>query len=374
VAISLSGGNDSTLVAACAARLLPELNPDNPRLRSFSYVFDEYPECDERRFIEPVVASYDIDACYIPADDKWSFADLGRRPVRWDYLWTSCYAQLPIAVAEATRQAGCRTLLNGDYGDALFSGASYFAADLFYSGQLGALLSFARQIPRGQRRQTLFDHGLRLLIPERLKRIYRSARRRPWAPTLQGLSATRLRETQRIRKAARLPTSCAALSPGRRPRCASLLEASWPNAKGAARAGLHAPMAVESCSPYFDRRLVEFVLAVPQEQIAAPGRWRRLQRAAMRRLLPAEVVERTSKTGYAALLRAGLGDKAREKAVNLLEAPLAVEHDWIDASWLTAALAFRRPTDNDLYALSQCLHLELWLRALQDHTSARSSP
>ncbi len=55
VGISLSGGHDSTLIAASTARQLPNSKIQQSQLMSFSYVFEKLKECDERKYIEPVV-------------------------------------------------------------------------------------------------------------------------------------------------------------------------------------------------------------------------------------------------------------------------------------------------------------------------------
>jgi len=76
VGISLSGGYDSTLLAAIAASQLSGSRSEGRRLKSFSYVFDHFPDCDESEYIKPVVEQYDLDATYVNADQLWTFAVL----------------------------------------------------------------------------------------------------------------------------------------------------------------------------------------------------------------------------------------------------------------------------------------------------------
>ena len=81
VGISLSGGLDSPSLAAIAAELLPASNAQQERLLSFSYVFDELTECDEREYIIPVVEKLGLDANYVVSDNQWTLKDLSSWPV-----------------------------------------------------------------------------------------------------------------------------------------------------------------------------------------------------------------------------------------------------------------------------------------------------
>ena len=102
VGLSLSGGYDSTLLAAIAARQLADSRPSTA-LKSFSYVFDRFKECDERQYIMPVVSRYQVDATYINADKLWTFSKLPEQTIHRDFLWTNCYSQLPEAIAAAAQ-------------------------------------------------------------------------------------------------------------------------------------------------------------------------------------------------------------------------------------------------------------------------------
>lgn len=135
VGLSLSGGLDSTLLAALATGLLPESNLPQRRLKTFSYVFDELKSCDERAYIQPVVDHLGLAAASTPCDDKWALKDLARWPMERDTIWNDAYSWLVVAVAEAARSAGCRVLLSGQYGEVLFLGGHYWAAELIRAGR-----------------------------------------------------------------------------------------------------------------------------------------------------------------------------------------------------------------------------------------------
>ncbi|MFZ1575487.1 MAG: asparagine synthase-related protein, partial [Chromatiaceae bacterium] len=192
IGLSLSGGLDSTLLAAITTGLLPRTHPTQSRLKTFSYVFDPHKASDEREYILPVAERYGLDAHYLPCDDKWALRDLPRWPVERDYIWCEAYSWLVVAVAEAARAAGCRVLLSGLYGDELFLGGDYWAAELLREWRFRELFRHWRansEYVCWQR--DLMHHGLRQLLPAGLKRNLRRLKPRPAhhapppAPTLR---------------------------------------------------------------------------------------------------------------------------------------------------------------------------------------------
>jgi len=367
IGISLSGGYDSTLLAAIAARQLQAGTPP-ARLKSFSYVFEQFSACDERRYIEPVVSQYGIDAHYINADGLWTFARLDERDVHRDHLWTNCYSQLPAAVAAAAQQAGCRVLLDGMFGDALFGEPGLFAADLIRQGRVATLYSLLRRHPQDIRWQRdIFQHGLRPLLPGWLRSAYRGLRpanRQKLAPGLTEAWLERANELAVTANPAGMP---AGLSPAQRSRHQRIFAAHWAQGFAATRARPYNGAGLERLSPYFDRRLAEYVLAIPAEQLSHPGRPRRLQNEAMRRLLPEPVCTRSqaSKTDFTPLLRHGLLQKELCKVRALARDSLMVKQGWVNADWLERQLNDPAAIEQDDFYLSTCLHLELWLRAIQ---------
>jgi asparagine synthase (glutamine-hydrolysing) len=120
--------------------------------------------------------------------------------------------------------------------------------------------------------------------------------------------------------------------------------------------------AYETRYPYLDRDLLEFLLAVPRQQLVRPGRRRCLMRRALTGIVPDEVLNRKRKgfvlkaaiTGLRGLPLAGM-----EK--NLVLADLAV----VDAArFKTAAARAQQGDDIAIVPLARALLLEAWLRVL----------
>ena len=362
VGISLSGGCDSTLLAAVAANLLPASGLRQRRLKSFSYVFDELTDCDERRYIQPVIDRWNLDATLILADDLWTFRDLSEQPLPRDAFCWDCFAQLPLAVARAAAASGCRVLIDGHFGDILFSAGRFLVADWLHAGKWGEA---ARQLFRHARAvdwcHDVVNHGLRPQVPASWTRVYRRLRPRDLTAAHPGIMRERLELAAARLTAAAQPVT-AGLSPSKRHRLRALTDPSWARTSSTLETCARLPIA--RCSPYFDRRIVEFIMAIPCEQLARIGTDRWLQRNAMARLLPPEVALRKSKTSYEPLLARGL-DKERPTVEALLDDPLIVRDRWVQGTWIEQLRA-RIDRPDDRYPLSTALHLELWLRAVRD--------
>lgn len=366
VGISLSGGQDSTLLAAVASRLLPELKLPQTRLKSFSYVFDELTSCDERAYIRPVVERYGLDATYIPTDDQWTLKDLANWPVERDYLCSDAFALLAMAVARAARQAGCRVLLDGHFGDVLFLGGRYWAADWLqrrgFGELLRALVAHRRDIDW---REDLIDHGIRQLVPVPFKRAYRRWRPRRVSWEKIGLHPDLVARTRLTARAAGDALDRCYTAPGQWVRLSTLTDSSWAEGAGEARK-LYNRLGLEAESPYYDRRLVEFVMALPADQLGRPWRNRWVQRNAMRGLLPEAVCERRAKTTFDPLMKLGLFERENETVQGLLQDSRGVRDRFVEAGWLARALSVRLPPVDVMYQLWLFLSLELWLQCLEN--------
>ncbi len=361
VGVSLSGGLDSTALAALTAALLPQSGLDQPQLCSFSYVFDELVSCDERRYIEPVVKRSEIAATYIPCDDRWTLRNLEAWPVERATVLRDPYAWLPEAVMEAAEAAGCRVLLAGYYGDVLFTGGAYWALDMVREGRLGALARLLwdhRGAVRWQR--DMLDCGLRPLIPRRAARAYRRLRPRPAAPQNPALHPDFVRRTRLVERIEARQRWNDFPRPGQWPRYRSLMHG-WFAAGVAATRKAYNRHGLELVMPYWDRRLVEFMMALPADQLARPGWDRWLHRQALKGWLPEAVLARRERTSFLPLFQRGM-ERERAAVEALMTEPQIVARSMIRPDYLAAALADGTLTRRTEHWFWLCCCLELWLR------------
>lgn len=358
VGLSLSGGLDSTFLAALAVSQLSEATGQK-RLHSFSYVFDELASCDERAFIRPVVERYGLEATYIHCDDLWAFKDLENWPVSRDYVISDIYALLPAAVRSTANQTGIRALFAGYYGDALMSGGHYWALDMAREGKFGSLIHTAyANWSEFKWRDSFIDFGLRRLVPPVVAQTYRSVRPRQAANLAPGIHEDLPARTD---LASRLSPQAnnEKTFPGFRQRYETLTGSNFSHNVAIRYQYNHCGM--ELIQPYYDRRLVEFVLSVPAYVLGRPGSFRHLHRESMSGLLPDEVRLRRRRTTFAPLIHKGI-ERERLAIRELMNNPLVVKWGYIRRDWLETMLESNYQPSSEWALLFYSIFLELWLQ------------
>jgi asparagine synthase (glutamine-hydrolysing) len=122
------------------------------------------------------------------------------------------------------------------------------------------------------------------------------------------------------------------------------------------------PSSEETRYPYLDRRLVEFLMSIPTDQLLRPGESRSLMRRALAHLLPPEILRRRTKasTGRCAII-------TLNKHWQMLEAmfaPSLSSHlGYIsDATFQAALQTVRNGQIHQLSFVIKTLSLEFWLR------------
>lgn len=114
--------------------------------------------------------------------------------------------------------------------------------------------------------------------------------------------------------------------------------------------------------PMLDKDLVEFLFAIPPEQLVRPGRRRALMRRALRGIMPPEILERRRK---AYRLHASMSAirAAHHKLERLIKTSMAAELGFIEVDAFTSALQATVNGEGRWYqAILRTIAYELWLR------------
>jgi len=114
--------------------------------------------------------------------------------------------------------------------------------------------------------------------------------------------------------------------------------------------------------PFSDRRLVSFVLAVPQRIINRAGEIKRVARRSMRGIMPEEVRRAAGKINPTPLLDVAIKERARDTAQDLLTDPRAEAYGYLDGKTLRDHMAAYRRGDRRELDWWNALSLEMWLR------------
>ena len=337
----LSGGLDSSSVVCMADRLIRAGSVRARALRLVSHATLQSPEGDERRFIAEVERQVGVATELVGVEDHQSHTDPER-------AWVTPYALQGVGLetVNRVRAGGGRIVLSGRLGDAIMGcqpDNSETVFDDLRRGRLVGALSSMRAWSRATRKPFI-EIACRLLAPA-------SSPPDTGANLLTSPLQTLLHDLPRIDDVAGVRRSKRAL--------ARLV-------LGYSRGGrLQIPLYpndVLYTYPFSHRPLVEFVLAIPGDQLSAPGVTRALMRRAFAGLLPPRILNRQSKGYYPpAAFRAARRQVADIIDVRRLE---AVQRGWIDADRLRQSLrAFTEgggDTGGDIHLV---LRLERWLQA-----------
>lgn len=281
----LSGGLDSSSIV-CVARALAASGDEGP-LHTFSVIFPDVPGCDERPFIDAVLAGNGVVPHAVRGDLLSPLTDLERVFQHEDEPFFAPNLFMHWALYAAAERQGVRVLLDGFDGDTTLWPSLIYLTELARARRWKTLVDEARGLSQRLDRPIwrVLLAGLRPLAPDRARRAWRRLRPRPPVPLNQTI---RPDFAHRIGLDARIATFF-----GRAARPRTARDEQWQRLTS----GLFPTIleeidraagafSLEPRYPFFDRRLVEFCLALPPEQKLSRGWTRIIMRRAMSELPP----------------------------------------------------------------------------------------
>ena len=304
----LSGGLDSSSIVATAMHLAATGRVAAPPLTAYSLVYDGL-ECDERPLIQDLQDRYGFPVRYVSPDGYYRW--LETEPAGFRVSPTTGLTERDALYRLAAGQ-GVRVLLSGDVADATVRGSLLVFASLLKRGRLAAFGRYFgayRALTDESLLKSLLLHCLIPLLPRRAQlpamRAYirRYVGLERWRllpfwmpqPLRDALSDRHLQVALEVEAGRRFADETrhqihAGITPAETP----FNPLGWP---------------LENWRPFADRRLHEFLLAIPPEVLYVPrrdptevyGASKALLRQAMRGILPERIRTRTGATHFAAL-------------------------------------------------------------------------
>lgn len=343
VALSLSGGLDSPPLAALAPQ----------GVRAFSWRFDDVPEGDERGNIEEIGAHLGKPIHWVQGDGLYPLCgDFVDRFVHRGSPYVNAFAALKHRLYRAARAEGCRRIMVGDCGDALYSAQAYWLRDALTGGAPGAVASLFRAIRETARGDRAARLALRRLVP--VSRI-RSTHRR----TLPWLTNAAF---------ALLPQD--ALSPilpaTRWPRRYELSVGAKHTELMSEQIRLFAQCGVDHSDPYWHWPLLELVINLPAWWYRRDGRSKVLTRDAMKGLLPDRALESGPKGLLGAFFLRGIESSRAQIRESVFRHPRSDWQRFVDRAWLEPYLEGTGSIKFGHTILWRVISYELWQRRLID--------
>jgi len=357
VGCELSGGIDSSSITAIAA---DRARHGSTAIEAFSLTFTDR-SCDESEYIDQVVRHCDVRSHRVSAAtlsaDQWA-RDVDANPELPDY--PNAVAWYPLM--DAARRRGCDVILTGVGGDDWFMGSFFHYADMLRRLRLRALWkqmaadrAFAAEGETAAvsfPANALWHLAIFPLVPMPARTIARRVLGRSgfpsWVSPAFGAS-TSLGDRIRVRHDPRWR------SRGQEHIYSSLTNGWFADGNETADR-VQSRHGVERRSPFLDRRIVEFGLALPEDQ-----RWRGAEtkvvlRNAVKGLLPEPVRQRRTKANFGQLCADLTSEIVTQR--RCVPATLAAL-GWIDVPRVEAMLANSRA---HAWRLWMMLSIDRWYR------------
>ncbi|GAB4550738.1 MAG: lasso peptide isopeptide bond-forming cyclase [Pleurocapsa sp.] len=364
----LSGGLDSSSITCVAKNLL---NREQQKvLPTFSAIFDRITECDERSYIQTVATEQDIEPHYIQGDEVGVLTDWQRTIWHQDEAYYAPNIFLHCELYRKAQQQNVRVLLDGFDGDTTISHGIAYLAELARTGNLLYLILELQGLSRNFGRspwQLLWRHGLQPILPSKLLRLSKKLSSLNQTPT-----AIRLQLQQDFVRRIDLKERIKTLQRGRSQLPKTSREAHYrrltagvmPFALEVADKAA-ASFGIEPRYPFFDKRLMEFCLALPPEQKMYRGWTRIIMRRAMNGILPRKIQWRGGKSNLGANFNYAV-QLGKEELDRVVREDLEYIADYIDINLLRSH--YRKFSDGqdmthqDFLTIWKSLSLALWLK------------
>lgn len=356
----LSGGMDSSSIVCMADQLIAGGRAEQVRVDTLSYYDDSEPNWDERPYFTKVEEKRGRKGHHIDLSKREGFS-LHEETDRFSAIPGSEYSpsKETRALAEYLTFGGNRVLLSGVGGDEVMGGVPspiLEFEDLLATGEFRAL---AHQLKIwALNKRAPWHHLLFAAIRHFLPSLPFPSRKAEgygmWLDS--GFMKRNQAASQPFERRARL-FGCLPSFQGSLATLCSLQ-------KQLGCEILQSYPLTEKRYPYLDRSLLEFMYAIPREQLVRPGHRRSLMRRALRDIVPAEILERKRKAyvvrGPLTALQAA-GDQVKA----LLDDPRVVKYGYIDPLHLVRSMEciISGREVKEWVMLMKTVVLELWLKS-----------
>jgi len=361
ICCELSGGMDSPSIT-CMADMIRRNTAGVPDIYTMSFYDDHEPHGDERPYFSKVEEKLGRTGCHIDIGDGEIFRFEESRFIPLPASVARPSSNFVVTQTNYLKSNRVRVVLSGIGGDEMTGGVPSPIAelqDLIARGELRQLANKLKLWALAKRKPWfhLAGEALAGFVPIGLVPQPKFLRPASW---LQQPFAQRYREplsgfNHRVTFSGALPSLQAnldALEVVRRQLATMSLTSNYPH---------------ERRYPFLDRSLLEFIFAIPREQILRPGYRRSLLRRAMKGIVPAEVLERRRKAYASRGPRAAITTEW-ERVSSLCQNTICAQLLIIDDQKFQSALLESRNNDQSpLVQLMRTVILEAWLRNVVGH-------
>lgn len=394
----LSGGLDSSAITCIARRLL--LEQGKKPLQTFSAIFDQLPDCDERDYINPIVAQDGLNSFFIQGDRQSPFSEIEKMLWHQDEPFYAPVWFMVWSLYGAAQSQGTRVLLDGFDGDTTVSHGYGYLTELAQAGRWLTLAQEIRAVAKAidiHPWQWFWSYFNRYGLRPKLSRLRKLI---PFRIRQQGVSIPQ--PTENLAKTSAIPAAWNMIDSDFIQQIDLMKRyQTWQQAqpnlsqtererhyRNVATQGLPlfalevfnkstAAFSMEARYPFWDKRLVEFCLSIPAEQKLCQGWDRVVMRRAMHGILPTTVQWRRGKIDFSPNLVKGLL-KNQDYLQNIVLNYLGTIEGYVDRSMIQEIyqrlISEQSPSSiEDARSLWKVASLALWVKQTQQNDRHQSS-
>jgi asparagine synthase (glutamine-hydrolysing) len=297
----LSGGLDSVPVTVLAANKTSE---NGSEISAYSWVFDHYPEIDERQYSSPLCNEYGIEQVLINCDSRW--VDYDTKPLReLDPLGPICnpFMIYNHELFKHAQSNDVKVMLNGIHGDILYGYRHGILYELARAGDFKLLIAETKSLLRlsGSMVSFVKTYILKPLPTLSWFLAWRGRRRNIGDEMLQPKIVKLLLST-RDKPEYLVKESRHAL----RPMQWQTVLSDFAGNDAASGRFLESEYAIERRYPFRDRNLIEFMLAIPTRFLGFDGVKRPIVKQAFLPEFSAQMASRNVKANFSDVILNGI--------------------------------------------------------------------
>ncbi|MGB0385208.1 MAG: asparagine synthetase B family protein [Ardenticatenaceae bacterium] len=358
IAMSVSGGLDSSSIALVAHRLMhDELRVPKQPTYTYTLRMKGWPDTEESPYRNAVVARlphFSTEWIDLERAWEWSLVEQWQRRISTPVNLSNTFTFQPRI--DQARRKGCRIMLGGSGGDIITGGEDYALTEIFLSlpwsarlrespyfskGTLKGALKFAKELLGTQIPSKLLEWRKKR---RKIHALYRAESKKiasGKAPLLQPVKGDSPLQGL-MRKILTTPFFLQAFEQG---------------------AEVLALQGMEHRCPFYNRRLVEMAFQIPARLRVGQGRTRVLIKRALEQDLPPILQARRSKASFARFTANTVSEMDHVKATTLSNHALTRKQGWInDPIW--EKWSTNPDSAMQTIYLHRVTHLENWLSQL----------
>lgn len=361
----LSGGLDSSSVSCVAERLLRKKNKNS--LNTFSLIFEKLRQCDESDYINSVLENGKYKGHFSYGDQISPLTEIENFICLKDGPLFAPGFGIFSGLGHEMNRCGARVILSGVGGDDVVSYGTRFLTELLLKKELSKFLFELKKISKIQNKSHLqiFLMSVAPIVPKNLKKLYHVFSADSHYDVTEKLINDDFKESMNLDKYFKAKDSHRNLFNdilSSQEYHFQLLNSPVNQRELEELDVFAAKFSFEYRFPFFDRRLIEFCLALPPEQKINYGWDRVILRRALAGIIPKKIQWRKDKTDISPNLEYTMSKYGKKFIEKIFKNPDLIAK-YVNTSFLTKIyIRYEGNSVNFLsYIFLRAIMLDIWL-------------